>query len=314
MNDEEKRVMVIVVTHNRKVLLERCIKALLNQTIELACICVVDNASTDDTKSCVLEYIKLNPDKMVYHQLNQNLGGAGGFHRGFQYAMEIAKWDWLMVMDDDAAPSPDYTEKLLQAAERNPDVKGYIGTEYVGDTERRAYGGRRNIENERTLRERIITKENYEKPFFYVDTVTFVGFMLHRSIVEKVGYPDDSLFIYFDDTDYCIRVRKYTKIMHVTDAKIVHRENFEKDVLENSKKEWRKYYLYRNELVIKKRYIPSFWIRYAWIGKNCLWRIGYVLRNEDKKVRDIMLIIRATMDVLRNKLGRAEYVNYDERK
>ena len=312
MNGTENKVMVIVVTHNRKVLLERCLKALMNQTVELAYICIVDNASTDDTKSCVTEYKKLYQERIIYQRMEKNLGGAGGFCSGFHRALEIDDWDWLMVMDDDAAPCPDYTQKLLQAAETyHQEAKGYIGTEYVGYTDRRAYGGRRVIDNQRTLREKIVTQDKYCQPFFYVDIVTFVGLMLHRSVIEKVGYPDDTLFIYYDDTDYCIRVRKYTKIMHVTDAKIIHREDFEKDVLGNSKKEWRRYYLYRNELVIKKRYIPSFFVRYAWIGKACLRRIGQILKEDDHKSRKIMLTLRATFNVLRNKLGRAEYINYD---
>lgn len=311
MEGRENRVMVIVVTHNRKSLLERCLKALMNQTIELAYIGIIDNASTDDTKSCVAEYQKLYKERIICWRMEKNLGGAGGFCHGFQNAMKMSGWDWLMVMDDDAAPSPDYTEKLLHAAEAYQGVKGYIGTEYVGDTNRIAYGGRRVIENQRTLREKIMPQENYCKPFFYVDIVTFVGFMLHRSVIEKAGYPDDTLFIYYDDTDYCIRVRKYTKIMHVTDAKIVHREDFEKDVLGNSKKEWRRYYLYRNELVIKKRYISSFFVRYAWIGKACLRKMIQILKEDEHKLRGVMLTLRATFDVLRSKLGRSEYINYD---
>ena len=311
MNGTDNQVMVIVVTYNREALLERCLKALVSQTVELAYICIVDNASTDDTENLVADYQKRYQKQICYQRLEKNLGGAGGFCSGFRYAMEIPDWDWLMVMDDDAAPCPDYTEKLLRAAEAYPLVKGYIGTEYVGYTEQRAYGGRRIIEKQRTFGEKIVAQEKYQEPSFFVDIVTFVGFMLHRSVVEKVGFPDDTLFIYYDDTDYCIRVRKYTKILHVTDAKIVHRENFEKDVLINGKKEWRRYYLYRNELVIRKRYISSFFLRYAWIGRACLRRTAQILREDDDKSRKIILTLRATFDVLCNKLGRADYIHYD---
>ena len=311
MNTYDKNVMVIVVTHNRKKLLERCLRALMEQTVEPKYICIVDNASTDGTQDTVHAFQDSVPNKIIYHRQEENLGGAGGFRRGFQLAQELPGWNWLMVMDDDAAPCPDYTEKLLQAAGLHPDVRGFIGTEYVGNSDRIAYGGRRTIEKYRTMREKTVPPEKYTEPFLYVDIVTFVGLMFHKSIVEKTGCPDDSLFIYYDDTDYCIRARKHTRIIQVTDARIIHRENFEQDVIENGKKEWRRYYLYRNELVIKKRYIPSFGVRYAWIGKRCLLKIIQVLREDENKARGVWLILRATFDVLCNRLGKAEYVNYD---
>lgn len=298
--NQNDRVAVIVVTYNRKRLLERCLRALQSQTVPLSRICVVDNASTDDTQ------VFMEQQTAEYLRLSENLGGAGGFRRGFAWALAASDWDWLLVMDDDAAPAPDYVETLLGQAVAFPDVKCLIGTEYVGDTDRIAYGGRRIIDRQRTVRTVLVPKEQYEKPYFYVDTMTFVGPMLHRSVVEAVGCPDDSFFIYYDDTDYCLRLRPYTKILQVVSARIVHREDYEKDVVTEGSQPWRQYYLCRNELVIKLRYIKNPLIRYGWAAKNYLRQVIEILRTEQQRGPRLRLVTRATADALLHRLGKAE--------
>lgn len=306
---QETKIVAVVVTYNRKRLLQRCMDALLHQSLEIWKICVIDNASTDGTKEMLHSLQITHPDKIEYVRLQENKGGAGGFYEGFRWADTLKNWDWLLVMDDDAAPEPEYTEKLIKKSKEYPEIKSFIGTEYVGDTDRIAYGGRRYIDKESTMRTMIVPKKEYEKEYFYTDTAVFVGLMIHRNIVQKAGYPDASFFIYYDDTDYCFKMRPFTKIMHVTDARIVHRENYETDVAVEGRKTWRLFYLYRNELVIKKRYIKCWYIRYGWIIKNYLLKIVEILKTKEEKGRMIWLFSKATWDVLRNRLGRAEYVN-----
>ncbi len=308
--NQNDRVAVIVVTYNRKRLLQRCLRSLQSQTVPPWKICVVDNASDDGTQ----QWMEQEMGEAEYLRLSENLGGAGGFCRGFAWALNTPGWDWLLVMDDDAAPAPDYTEKLLRQSREYPDVKCFIGTEYVGDTDRIAYGGRRIIDRPRTMRAVLVPKEQYQKPFFYADTVTFVGPMMHRSVVEKAGCPDDSFFIYYDDTDYCLRLRPYTRIQQVVDARIVHREDYEKDVVCEGSQPWRKYYLCRNEQVIKLRYIPSRFVRYGWIAKNYMRELGDILRTQPQKGARIRLVTKATADALFHRLGKTESVHSPEKR
>lgn len=305
----ENKVAVIVVTYNRKRLLERCINTLCAQTVRPWKIFIVDNASNDGTETFIEKYMHQYADLIAYHKMPENLGGSGGFSYGFQWADQIGGWDWLMVMDDDAAPASVYIEKLLNASEKYPRIKGFIGTEYVGDTEKIAYGGRRVIDKESTLRTVIVPKDWYQKESFTVDTVTFVGLMIHKSIVDKAGVPDASFFIYYDDSDYCFKMRPYTKILHVVGARIVHREDYEKDVVIEGKQEWRQFYLYRNEVAIKKRYISRWYIKLGWIFKNYGIKVMEIIKSDQSKCRSIWLVTRATWDVLLNKMGKVKYLN-----
>lgn len=66
-------IAAVVVTFNRITLLQKCIKALYNQTKKLDAIIVINNNSTDGTK----EWLDKQNNIIVIHQ--ENVGGSGGF-------------------------------------------------------------------------------------------------------------------------------------------------------------------------------------------------------------------------------------------
>jgi GT2 family glycosyltransferase len=117
-------VVAIVVTYNRKNFLLKCLKALLNQCPPCD-IVVVDNASTDGTQNLLSEGGLLNHPQLHYVRLKANIGGAGGFHYGLQYAF-YRSWEWFWLMDDDALPEETALANLLKNAENPYDVYGSV--------------------------------------------------------------------------------------------------------------------------------------------------------------------------------------------
>ena len=90
----------VVVTHDRKQLLLRCLESLAGQTHSLAGVTVVDNASTDGTEEALIASDVRGRLPLDYLRLTRNGGGAEGFHYGLMAALATgAEWIWLM--DDD---------------------------------------------------------------------------------------------------------------------------------------------------------------------------------------------------------------------
>ena len=58
MLNNEKKVIAVVVTYNRKELLKEAIEALLNQEYNNCDVLIVDNASTDGTREYIDELLK----------------------------------------------------------------------------------------------------------------------------------------------------------------------------------------------------------------------------------------------------------------
>src|SRR5579875_4647 len=103
-------VAALVVSHNRKEYLRKCLKSLERQTHPLDEILVVDNGSTDGSVAMVKEDF---PDVLLL-RTRSNIGGAGGFSMGIDVLMSRNhKYAWLM--DDNAEAHLDALRPLVAA-------------------------------------------------------------------------------------------------------------------------------------------------------------------------------------------------------
>lgn len=104
-------ICAVVVTYNRKAMLERCLSSLAAQTVAVRDIVVIDNGSSDGTS----QMLRQHPEqRLLVRSLSTNTGAAGGFNIGVKRAYETGD-DAIWVMDDDVFPDPDALEELLRA-------------------------------------------------------------------------------------------------------------------------------------------------------------------------------------------------------
>lgn len=107
------RTTVIIVNWNGERFIERCLAALLAQTILPHEIILVDNASTDRS----LEIVRRFPSVRLL-SLDQNTGFARGNNLAISEAS--AESDWIALLNPDAFADPRWLEELIAAARRNP--------------------------------------------------------------------------------------------------------------------------------------------------------------------------------------------------
>ena len=85
-----------------------------------------------------------------------------------------------------------------------------------------------------------------------IENAAFEGFMVHRKVVDQIGYPDPSYFIFYDDCDYVIRARRAGfKAFAVRDALMRRHFDF---VQGDDLAGWKGFYMYRNLFVVHFRY------------------------------------------------------------
>ena len=107
-----RAVSVIVPTFNRAHLLMRAIKSALSQDHAPAEIIVVDDCSSDDTKTKIASYSGVI--KLVYTRLEKNGGGAVARNAGIR----IASSKYVAFLDLDDEWLPEHLRILTNAAER----------------------------------------------------------------------------------------------------------------------------------------------------------------------------------------------------
>lgn len=121
---KENLVSVIIPTYNRSDLIKETINSVLNQTHKNFELIIVDDGSTDNTKT-VIESFK---DNRIKYILQKHIGlPATGRNNG----INIAKGDYIALLDSDDQWLPKKSEKQSEFMEKNPDIlliasNGYI--------------------------------------------------------------------------------------------------------------------------------------------------------------------------------------------
>ena len=191
----------IIVTYNRLSLLKECLECVFSQTVPFHRVLVVDNHSTDGTG----EYLDSleNPALSVLH-LPENIGGAGGFSKGLE-VLSAGDCDWVLIIDDDAMIAPTYMEEIGKAIGSHSYLaySGTVRTAGAIDTSHR-----RILKNRCLMTYAPVPEETYRDETFLYDVSTFCGLVLNCGLIREIGLPRADYFIWFDDTEYCLRFRK----------------------------------------------------------------------------------------------------------
>lgn len=245
------KITAIVVTYNRKALLEKCLSALAVQTHSPDSVLVVDNASTDGTLAWLEHWRPRHLPQAVPVSLNRNTGGAGGFSEGMRLAL-VGGADWVWMMDDDAYPHPEALEALVEVARDPANLYGSL-----------AVNGGYTSWTITLLDQGKTTQLTSDVPTTArVDFIPFLGFLINRKLIEKIGYPDAEYFIAADDVEYCLRARRAgADILIAGQSHIEHPRAhttvirlFGFSITYLSLAPWKRYYDTRNRLLIARKY------------------------------------------------------------
>jgi rhamnopyranosyl-N-acetylglucosaminyl-diphospho-decaprenol beta-1,3/1,4-galactofuranosyltransferase len=203
----------IVVTFNRKELLEKAVTGILEQTKPVDKIFLIDNDSTDGTKEIVQQKFS-DPNIFVYVK-QQNTGSAGGFATGAKMAYEWGA-DWIWFLDDDVSPKPNCLEIMLGYENISkcihPSKHDLHGKEFIWES----------VYDPAMVKVTFLNNTSFNdgKDFTFVNIGCFEGMLIHRKVVEKIGFPDPRFFTAGDDVAYGFLASLYTNVIFVRDAMI----------------------------------------------------------------------------------------------
>ena len=282
------KVSVVIVNWNGARFLERCLSALMAQTVKPHEIILLDNASSDDS----LKIARGFPDVRVIAS-DQNTG----FARGNNMAIKAAAADseWIALINPDAFADPGWLEEMLNAARRNPEFQVF-GSKLV------------EAENPSMLdgagdaycisgRVRRIGKSKAEATHCRneceVFSVCAAAALYRRDILNEVGGFDEDYFCYVEDVDLGFRFRLAGYRCLYVPASIVHHVGSGTTGGQHS--HFAVYYGHRNLLWTFVKNMPGilFWILLPLhIALNLASIVLFVLRGQSRT------ILRAKWDAL----------------
>lgn len=298
------RISVILVNFNGKKYNDKCIKSVLNSTVkEQIRIVVVDNASTDGSLEELKEHWGDNRQVQII-SLEDNYGFSKANNEGIRWSMENGI-EYYLLLNNDTEVKPDAIEKMLESQIKTGAI--VVPKIYYADSPEMIWCAGGEFSH-------IIKKSKQsglnqpDSPDFQVGR--YCGFangcslLLTRSIIEKVGFLDESFFLYYEDTEYSLRARrKGVTVWYCADAVVYHKVN---GSTKGADSPMCAYYISRNWLLCSKQHLgiryPVFLLYYL-LNRSVL-SLLWLIQGKPKL---ILAIWRGVLDYFRGKLGKTEY-------
>jgi GT2 family glycosyltransferase len=211
------RVTVVIPNWNGKHFLGECLGALAAQSASRPAAIIVDNGSTDGSS----EYITNNFPWVKLIALPQN----EGFGRAVNRGILAAETEFVAMLNNDAAPDPDWLEKLLHAMDENPDISScackIVFYENPGEIDSAGdlyapWGMSFNRGHNKSDTGR------YDKQCLVFGPCAAAA-LYRKSLFYSVGLFDENFFAYYEDTDLNLRMLLAgKKCLYVPDARVRH--------------------------------------------------------------------------------------------
>jgi len=212
-------VSIVIVSHNARADLERCLDSLRASPPTASHeIIVVDNQSSDGSAEAAAR----RPDVRVIES-----GANLGFARATNIGIRASSGRDLLLLNGDTVVAAGAIDRLLAELHRDPAV-AIVGPRLVDATGRAelSYGRmigpfnelRQKIRNRRPALVDRLTRRRHSP-----DWVSGACLLVRRMDAEAVGFLDERFFMYAEDVDFCAAIKaRGRRIVFTPEVEVVH--------------------------------------------------------------------------------------------
>jgi len=211
-------ISVVLILYNRAELTLTCLQSLLLDNLDNIEIVVVDNNSTDKT-SDILKTVQ----NITYVRNTENLGFVKAVNQGAQ----IAQGEYLLLLNNDTIVVPGAMRRLLNVLKFNENA-GAVGGRIINLNGKLQEAGN-YIFSDGGCNGYGRGSSPYDPEYMFMREVDYCsGAFLMTSaklFSDMGGFDEEYSPAYYEETDYCVRLRKSGKsVIYVPDAPILHYE------------------------------------------------------------------------------------------
>jgi len=185
--NKEPFVSIIIPTFDRPTLLKRAVKSVIGQTYSNFEIVIVDDSIENPAKKDLKPFLRRN---LKYIRLKQHSGAAISRNTGIRNA----EGDYICFLDDDDEYLPNFLEDLIRLLRDSQNAQMAIGAVILSDEK-----GNRKMEPRISIKEDFL-RELIPQPCI----IPINSFILNKKNIEYF----DTMFSYYEDVDYVIRLAK----------------------------------------------------------------------------------------------------------
>ncbi|KPJ67938.1 hypothetical protein AMJ44_07045 [candidate division WOR-1 bacterium DG_54_3] len=225
---------IIIVNYNTKKLLYQCLFALYAREYPFRIETILVNNGSHDGSGAM---VRNGFPEVTLIETKENVG----FARANNMALEIARGEYILLLNSDTKVLADALPKLVTFLDKHTDVAVVSGRLVYPDfsdqgvartfpTPFNALFGRttllnRLLPNNRYSRKYLVSHVKKSDKPFEVDWVSGACLMVRNKVIQEVGLLDERFFMYWEDADLCFRIKqKGWKVFCVPEAKVIHYE------------------------------------------------------------------------------------------
>jgi len=197
---------VVLVNYNDRGHLSRCLASLKDQIEGISHeIIVVDNDSSDGSQEFVRESY---PDvRLICNSENV------GFARANNSGLQECRGEFILLLNTDTIVMPDAIDILMTTIKSNPRL-GAVGPALLLKEDKFQVSFGRRVSFLPELLQRGLLNHFFRiwlrisrKPRT-VGWLSAACLLLRHRVLQDVGFFDENFFLYFEDIDLCVRIRK----------------------------------------------------------------------------------------------------------
>jgi GT2 family glycosyltransferase len=229
---------IIIVNYNTAKLVIDCIASIEKSKPKTSYeVIVVDNGSKDANT------FSFPPKNFRLIANSQNLGFAKANNQG----IKDAKGEYVLLLNSDTLVKKGSIDKLIEFAKRTPKV-GVVGSKLLNKDGSLQPSCFRFPTIANAISEYWLGKKGLSEKYapkgkkaVRVDAVVGASFLITPAALSKVGILDERYFMYFEDVDYCRRVKRAGfKVYYLPASVIVHYHGASGKHLADTANQWRR--------------------------------------------------------------------------
>lgn len=296
----EEKVSIILVNYNGKKYNNKCIQSILQSTVkDRLQVIIVDNASTDDSLADLRTHWGQN-EQVVIIEMDQNYGFSKANNEGIKWSIKhnINKF---LLLNNDTEIDENAIEEMLKIQKETlgivvpkilyadkPNTIWCAGGEFTTLIKK---------PKQRGLNQR--DKGQYDKDSM-CEFANGCCLLLSREIIDKIGFWDESFFLYYEDTEYSLRaLENGIPIWYCAKAVVYHKVNGSTKGNENPDSV---YYISRNWLMCNKMYMKRRFLLFMcyYILNRAVWTLVWLISG---KFEMGIAILKGMKDYFLGKIG-----------
>ncbi len=240
MNDQVE-ISVIIVSYNTRDIIATCLDSIVNVNDGRKEIFVVDNASTDGSVEFIRQYY---PEvNLIVNEKNR------GFAEANNQALQLSRGRYIFLLNPDAEFLPSTFGPLISFMDANPHI-GLAGVKMINPDG----SVQESFVNEYPGHK--LASHELSQLRGFIAWVLGASMIIRSDIMKRLGGFDESFFVYGEDQDLCLRIRKAGYEIGYNDSAIVVHLGAQSERETTTADVWRKKIL-AEYTFYRKHYLPA---------------------------------------------------------